>query len=474
MSLIEVICLCGVLVTTWAVCRNFCINKYRERAREEMRDEEGQGLASVISKITNDKFTVAELTAYAGVTAAEFVWSWAAISPDVVRGAAFSSGEPIKSGFGFALWLHQHYDSLAPAAKDGFMNRLLGYVGEQNVAHMLVAQGHTVHMAATATQPVWDMLIDGHAANIKTVTDVGAIKLDALHHPNVTYIVPEHAHGIGALNITHLHGFDHGALKDSLKDSLASAHGETAGHALGLHLPWITIGFAAYRNYKAYQIGKPPLVALNHAVIESVGKGLGVVIGGKVGAAAGFMVGGPVGALVGGVVGGVGGAIFGGAKAEEYKLGPLRVAFSKLDESLKVFGRSFEYKLESIRGYVMTPIYTAEKNLTELNAEIRRRHNTLRWMLWPDFYTVLLEEASKSGIQKIEEELQSVKVVTGVLDSASSGSDQGYAKVGFLMANCPAIRELLGFDTSLLQRIRDAQQKVFYERKQLDPRFQTG
>jgi hypothetical protein len=44
-----------------------------------------------------------------------------------------------------------------------------------------------------------------------------------------------------------------------------------------------------------------------------------------------------------------------------------------------------------------------------------------------------------------------------------------YEKVGLIVANCPAIRELVGFREDQLERIKAARAKVLFERKQLNP-----
>lgn len=453
----------------WVVARHIRTTALHEEARRRIKPESAEALATQISKLTSDKVTAAELGAYGGVTAAEFAWSWAAIDPTVVKAAAFSSDASIHSGLDFANWLHRTYDSLVPAAKEGFLNRLLGYVGEQQVADILIAQGHTVEVASSATQPVWDLLVDGHTINVKTVADVASIKGDAFAHPGVEYLVPQDAHGEIGGNIAHAVGFKHEAVKQSLKESLASAKGETAGHALGTHLPWITVGFSAYRNYKAVQQGKSVEGAIRHTVVESIGRGGGVVVGGKIGGTIGFAVGGPVGAAIGAVALGIGGALVGGSIAEEYKMKSLRAALADLEQRLDSFGSSFAPKADNIKGYVLTPVHRARKGLTELTAEVANRKARWQWWLWPDFYTVLLEEAAIHGSANLAAQEICANVVTGIIDESLRTGQ--YAKIGLLMSNSPAVCELVGFDKGQLDAIHRARLKVLHERKELNPSF---
>ena len=118
------------------------------------------------------------------------------------------------------------------------------------MATLLEHAGHSVQFAETANQPVWDLLVDGHLANVKDVAHAADIWHDALLHPNVDYYVAADAHGPLLANIHHLPGFEHGAAKEAFREGVATAHGEAAVHGLALHVPFITIGFAACRNYR--------------------------------------------------------------------------------------------------------------------------------------------------------------------------------------------------------------------------------
>jgi hypothetical protein len=195
-------------IVIWPLVRLLRISHLREQARQKMQwgAEEAQALRNQMGHFARQPINQAELAAYGLVSASEFVWSWARIDPSIIHAAAFSSTEPIHSGFDFAQFLHSHYDTLGPAAKEGFYDRLAGYVGEQQVADLLVQQGHVVHAAATATQPVWDLLVDGHPVNVKTVQDIASIKAEAMAHQGVTYIVPSDAHGHLTANMAHLVG----------------------------------------------------------------------------------------------------------------------------------------------------------------------------------------------------------------------------------------------------------------------------
>lgn len=249
----------------------------RSRAWEYVSDGD-----NAASNSRNATAHVSELAAYGGLIAAEYAWSWATIDPDVIRAAAFSSTARIDNGFQLVQYLHDHYDSLGEAGKAGFTHRLVGYVGEQKAASLLLAQGHIVEVAHTANQPVWDLLVDHHATNVKTISDIASIQAEALAHGHVTYfLVPEDAHGHAIGNVQVLHGFSHAAADHAVHHAIASTHGEVASHATGMHLPWVTVAFAVQRNWLAVNQGRDVSVAVNYGIAESIGRGGGGLIGAK-------------------------------------------------------------------------------------------------------------------------------------------------------------------------------------------------
>jgi hypothetical protein len=457
----------GALAAFWLI-RHWRLKWLRARAREQLQLEasEERGLAAQIGRLTGDGTTVTELSACGAMIAAEYVWSWATIDPNVIKAAAFSSSTPIHNGYDFAQFIHTHFDSLGASAKEGFLNRLVGYVGERQLADLLESQGHVVQWAETSTQPVWDLLVDGHAVNAKTVADIASIKAESLAHPGVTYLVPEDAHGTVAENIVRIAGFKAEAAQDAVSESIASAQGESAAHGLLWHLPWITVGFAAYRNYKAVEAGKDAIYAVAHAGLEIAGRGGGLLAGKIIGGILGSIAG-PAGTVVGAIGGGIFGSLIGGAWAEEVKQRPLLAALEDLRVALHEFGAGFALKLQSIREYVEAPLIRMETTLEELNRELIRRHWSWRWWVWPDFYTILLEQAVLYGREQVVEEQYQAESVIRMLNQASES--QQYEKVGLLMANAPVLCELVGFSQKHLERIRLARSKVLFERKQLHP-----
>jgi len=460
----------ALLLISWPFIRAFRLSRLREQIRSKMQwsGNEAQILRDQISQFARQPINQTELAAYGMLSASEFVWSWARIDPAIVHAAAFSSSAPIRNGYDFAQYVHSHYDTLGLAAKEGFFNRLLGYLGEQQVADLLAHQGHVVQAAASATQPVWDLLVDGHPVNVKTIQDLASIKAEAIAHHGITYLVPTDAQGHLTENMAHIAGFKHDAAHSGLKEGLASAHGEHALHGIGMHLPLLTIGFSAYRNYQAVQLGKDVAVAVKHTVVESVGRGAGGVVGAKAGALAGSFFG-PLGTVIGAVGGAVGGALLGGSVAEQYKRKPLDAAILGMQISLHDYGMTFTHKLESVRGYLEAPLIRMQSSLRGVERDLAARKSRIAWWIWPDFRTVLLEETLAVGQDQMAEEQQRVRLVTKVFERAKSTGR--FEEIGLMMVNVPAVCELIGFDKNKLAAVAAARQSVFHERKQLNPHF---
>ena len=462
--------LIAAVIMSWPVIRAVRLMLLREQARGKVvwGEKEAQKIRRQLSAFAGQPVNQAELAAYGTLTAAEFVWSWARIDPSVIRAADFSSSVSIRNGYDFAQYLHSHFDTLGVAAKEGFFDRLMGYVGEQQVADLLVHQGHVVQTAVSATQPVWDMLVDGHPVNVKTVQDIASIKAEALAHHGVTYLVPSNAHGYLVGNMAHVAGFHHDAVHSSLHEGIAATHGEHAMHSLGMHLPLLTVGFAAYRNYKAVQMGTSIEAAMKHTIVESVGRGAGGLLGAKAGALTGAFFG-PVGLFVGGVMGAVGGGLLGGAVAEQIKRKPLDAANARLEAALHGYGVTFAGKLETVCGYLEAPVLRMQSSLREVENDLAVHRSRLMWWIWPDFYTVLLEETVSQAQKEIIGERQKVDRVAGIFQAARYLGR--FEQVGLMMANLPAVSELVGDSPDKLDTVRNARRDVFHERKQLDPRF---
>lgn len=402
----------------------------------------------------------AEPWAYGGMTVAAFAWSLATIDPDVIAAADFASTESITNGLEYAQYIHEHLRGLDEAAREGFLARLQGYVGERHVADILMAQGHTVEVAADPNQPVWDLLVDGDPVNVKTVADTASVVPEAGDHPDVTYIVPEDAHGPVADNVVHLEGFSHDMAADAVHESVAAAQGETALQWLSHHIPWVTLGFAAVREFRAVERGKPLHVALQHGLTDTVLRGGGAILGGKAGALVGSVLG-PPGTLVGAFVGASLGSMFGGKQALHCKQARLRRAVQGLEEALSTLGRAFADRLDDLSRHLRAPLSRMQDSLAVLQRHLERRKASWRWWLWPDFQTVLLDEAVRVGSETVQRERAAVERVEAAFRNARRSGR--YDAIGVMLANSPALRKLLDCTDEMLEPVHRARAAVLTE-----------
>lgn len=124
------------------------------------------------------------LAAMAGLTLGDVLYNLAAIEPEIIQAADFSRAADIDSPLDFALLAEQIQES-SQAAILGATSQLQGYVAEQAVAAELVAQGHTVSLPDSASNPGWDLLVDGQPMQVKFHDS-----LTGLHEHFARYDIP--------------------------------------------------------------------------------------------------------------------------------------------------------------------------------------------------------------------------------------------------------------------------------------------
>jgi hypothetical protein len=106
--------------------------------------------------------------AYGAMTVGDVLYHAAQISPEVIAAADFSYLADIDGSLDFAL--------LAAGMGDGAVVRLKGYVAEQIVAAKLQAAGHVVTFADSASEPGWDLRVDGQPVQVKFHDSVEGIR----------------------------------------------------------------------------------------------------------------------------------------------------------------------------------------------------------------------------------------------------------------------------------------------------------
>jgi hypothetical protein len=229
------------------------------------------------------------------------------IDPFVLKAIESSTADHIHSFPSVHSYVEQHFFAAPAMTADGWFERLTGYVAEQKAASALEAAGHHVSFAATANQPVWDLLVDGHPVQIKEgISGVHAFLGE--HYGIPIYTGHEVAaavkdplvHGLAGLGGAQIHEITHDTL-DNVSDAFDP----------GFHFPLVTLAFAAYREAKLLLQEHTTLSrAAAHVGLDVAGVGAGAFGGAKAGALAGAFFG-PIGAAIGGLVGAVAGGVGG-------------------------------------------------------------------------------------------------------------------------------------------------------------------
>lgn len=229
------------------------------------------------------------------------------IDPQVLDAMEFSTAQDLHGLADFHTYVQDHFFSAPLESADGWFNRLTGYVAEQKAASFFEQTGHHVVFAPVANQPVWDMLVDGHAIQIKE--NLAGLKDFALAHPDIPAFT--NLSDAAAVHASSVHGL---AVLD--KDSIHAAASGTVGGLdgtfdPGFSFPVITTAFSAYREAKLlFDEHTTVDRALLNVGMDVAGVGGGALVGGKIGAFLGSIIPGP-GTVVGGIAGSILGGVFG-------------------------------------------------------------------------------------------------------------------------------------------------------------------
>lgn len=284
----------GVIASAPKLLNNLEIVSHLEKNKKAQKE---------LEKILGDKGSHLSIGLSATVYSLGLIWNYAHIEPSVLGALTFASkGNP--ESFNTL----QDVSASTLGSADA-MNRLSGYVAEQQVAYNLQAQGHIVEFPTTANQAGYDLIVDGNPIQVKCSMDANYV----LHHfdkyPDIPVIVnSELAEKLGDHPLVMIDPLlSYTSVQESTNTSLDYIS-EFDGIADVLPIPIFTVAFAAYRNYGELNAGK----INSHKYLENVGKETAVVAGG---ALAGKMIGGAIGALggpVGIAIGGGLGAYIGG------------------------------------------------------------------------------------------------------------------------------------------------------------------
>ncbi|MDE0039088.1 MAG: hypothetical protein OXU77_16285 [Gammaproteobacteria bacterium] len=123
----------------------------------------------------------------AAVSVGDLLYSLAAIDPDVVAAADFSSSGEVDDSFDFAVNLLGQMDDQwrGRESLDGLVESQKGYLMEQLAATKLAADGHVVEVPDTANQPGWDLIVDGQPFQVKCLVDSRGLADHFKNYPDI-------------------------------------------------------------------------------------------------------------------------------------------------------------------------------------------------------------------------------------------------------------------------------------------------
>ena len=235
-----------------------------------------------------------------------------------------------------------------------------GHLGEVYVGEHLEQAGQNVVFPEMSNNEGFDLLLQGHEINVKTVSDAYQLSAHFAEYPDIPVIIPGDAAHIpdGAIHFSPSYGIEdllkaldshdshlvfvddalsHAEVMGQSGDALELASGNA--HSLcevggDIHFPIITGILSGYREVNLLLEDKTTLRdATKNISLDIVGTGGGGIAGAKIGGMTGLAIGGPIGAAVGAFLGGVSGAVLGRRATNSVKRIPLEEAIDEYESA---------------------------------------------------------------------------------------------------------------------------------------------
>lgn len=256
-----------------------------------------------------------EDTMVAGMTIGDLVYDAIHIDPMVIEAADFVRTEDLSNLFRFSLFA----DGLAGLPKEtlgGHISQIQGYVAERFVGQYLQGLGMEVEFPVSATEPGFDLLVNGDPFQVKCLSNAGGVLEHFNKYPDVPVFVNEEIlptlEGYEGIelgeNLFSVPGFTHEEIIDMTKESV------NAGHEIfDFEIPIISLTVVTARNllfFYRYGSFATKDLALNIAT-ELTTITVGSFVGSKALALSMMSLFGPAGAVVGGAAGAIAGSFFG-------------------------------------------------------------------------------------------------------------------------------------------------------------------
>jgi hypothetical protein len=253
----------------------------------------------------------------------------ASIDWDVAEGIRLSAA----SGLDLSRWsdlrgyVDSHYFDVGHPS--GFLNRLVGYVGEAKAADHFSSQGADVLVNEAPNIPGYDLTVDDTPFQVKVGGTEDTFETHFDRYPDIPVITGTDNLGIvpSGADVSFIDALDADRVRAATEESLDVVHDDFDSG--GPVVPYVTVIRSGLQQLDMLVDGHTDLTtAAKNVGLDASGVGLGGWAGVKVGALIGSILG-PAGTVVGGILGGLAGVIGGRAITNDIKYTDLR---NKVDE----------------------------------------------------------------------------------------------------------------------------------------------
>ncbi|BBK34860.1 hypothetical protein EDC65_2653 [Stella humosa] len=233
--------------------------------------------ASYVSKLL-----LGDLAGYGGLTAADLLYDAFRLDPTAIAGIDFVRSEDLSDIFRFSKFACD-IQAMAPAKFAGNIAQLKGYVAERAAAAALMAEGADVSFPGTATEPGWDLLVNGDRFQVKCLGSPRGVYEHIDRYPDIPVITncelaPFFNGDVRVMPITSL---SNGQVEATTRSTL-----NAGTDLLDLQIPLIASGVAAARAGLALlRQESDPASAIGAAAAQAMGGTLGGKAGSVVTAA---------------------------------------------------------------------------------------------------------------------------------------------------------------------------------------------
>jgi len=271
-------------------------------SKVEVQNKNGQQILKIYpSSIKN-----IDNAAIAGLTFADFIYDVAAIDPQVIEATDFTRKADISDVFEFSIF-SEGLAGLSEASLRGHHANLMGYTAERLVASQLVKDGHVVEIPNSASQPGYDLLVDGNEFQVKCIEpdNFSILERHFDKYPDtpvfvnleVADVVAEKSPDWSGL-VFYVGGYTHEKASGMLTQAIE------AGQELDNYEILSSVAVvSAVRNTLDWQKGDQTFQSATFNIaLDSLSKGGMAIAGGVAGTGLGMLLFGPAGAyILGGV-----------------------------------------------------------------------------------------------------------------------------------------------------------------------------